>query len=52
MAGHTENVIVINAPMDLLWEMTSDVVQPQHQGLIREWPRERSRSAHQIFRRL
>jgi aromatase len=25
MAGHTENAIVINAPMDLVWEMTNDV---------------------------
>ena len=25
MAGHTENSIVINAPMDLVWEMTNDV---------------------------
>ena len=25
MAGHTENSIVINAPMDLVWDMTNDV---------------------------
>jgi aromatase len=25
MAGHTENAIVINAPMGLVWEMTNDV---------------------------
>ena len=25
MAGHTENSIVIDAPMDLVWEMTNDV---------------------------
>ena len=25
MAGHTENEIVINAPMDLVWERTNDV---------------------------
>lgn len=25
MAGHTENDIVIDAPMDLVWEMTNDV---------------------------
>ena len=25
MAGHTENEIVIDAPMDLTWEMTNDV---------------------------
>lgn len=25
MAGHTDNSIVINAPMDLLWDMTNDV---------------------------
>ncbi len=25
MAGHTENEIVIDAPMDLVWEMTNDI---------------------------
>ncbi|MEV5708034.1 SDR family oxidoreductase [Actinoallomurus sp. NPDC052274] len=30
MAGHTDNAIVINAPMDLVWEMTND---------IENWPR-------------
>ncbi|MEV1175089.1 SRPBCC family protein [Nonomuraea sp. NPDC049784] len=25
MAGHTDNAIVIQAPMDLVWEMTNDV---------------------------
>ena len=25
MAGHTDNSIVINAPMDLVWDMTNDV---------------------------
>ena len=25
MAGHTDNAIVIDAPMDLVWEMTNDV---------------------------
>jgi aromatase len=25
MAGHTDNAIIINAPMDLVWEMTNDV---------------------------
>ncbi|WP_164717145.1 SRPBCC family protein [Actinomadura sp. J1-007] len=25
MAGHTENEIVINAPMGLVWDMTNDV---------------------------
>jgi aromatase len=25
MAGHTDNAIVINAPMDLVWDMTNDV---------------------------
>jgi ribosome-associated toxin RatA of RatAB toxin-antitoxin module len=25
MAGHTDNAIVINAPMDLVWTMTNDV---------------------------
>lgn len=25
MAGHTQNEIVINAPMDLVWDMTNDV---------------------------
>ncbi|MEQ4723354.1 MULTISPECIES: SRPBCC family protein [unclassified Nonomuraea] len=25
MAGHTDNAIVIEAPMDLVWEMTNDV---------------------------
>jgi aromatase len=25
MAGHTENAIVINAPMELVWDMTNDV---------------------------
>lgn len=25
MAGHTDNEIVINAPMDLVWDMTNDV---------------------------
>nr|WP_320065205.1 SRPBCC family protein [Micromonospora sp. RTGN7] len=25
MAGHTDNAIVINAPMHLVWEMTNDV---------------------------
>lgn len=25
MAGHTENAVVINAPFDLVWEMTNDV---------------------------
>jgi aromatase len=25
MAGHTENSIVIDAPMDVVWEMTNDV---------------------------
>ncbi|MFD0854540.1 SRPBCC family protein, partial [Actinomadura adrarensis] len=25
MAGHTENSIVIDAPMDLVWDMTNDV---------------------------
>src|SRR6266542_4008133 len=25
MAGHTDNAIVINAPMKLVWEMTNDV---------------------------
>jgi aromatase len=25
MAGHTENEVVINAPMDLVWDMTNDV---------------------------
>ena len=25
MAGHTDNAIVINAPMDLVWERTNDV---------------------------
>ena len=25
MAGHTDNKIVIDAPMDLVWEMTNDV---------------------------
>ncbi|MEV4254951.1 SRPBCC family protein, partial [Spirillospora sp. NPDC049652] len=25
MAGHTDNQIVINAPMDLVWDMTNDV---------------------------
>jgi aromatase len=30
MAGHTENAIVINAPMELVWDMTNDVAS---------WPR-------------
>ncbi|GAA3624895.1 SRPBCC family protein [Streptomyces fenghuangensis] len=30
MAGHTENEIVIDAPLDLVWEMTND---------IENWPR-------------
>jgi len=30
MAGHTDNAIVIDAPMDLTWEMTND---------IEGWPR-------------
>ncbi|GLW63953.1 hypothetical protein Arub01_21970 [Actinomadura rubrobrunea] len=30
MAGHTDNSIVINAPMDLVWDMTNDV---------ESWPR-------------
>lgn len=30
MTGHTDNATVINAPMDLVWEMTNDVVS---------WPR-------------
>lgn len=25
MAGHTDNSIVINAPMDLVWDMTNDI---------------------------
>lgn len=25
MAGHTDNAIVINAPMDLVWSMTNDI---------------------------
>jgi len=25
MAGHTDNEIVINAPMDLVWDMTNDI---------------------------
>lgn len=25
MAGHTDNAIVIDAPMDLVWNMTNDV---------------------------
>lgn len=25
MAGHTENTIVINAPLELVWDMTNDV---------------------------
>jgi aromatase len=25
MAGHTENAIVINAPLELVWEMTNDL---------------------------
>jgi aromatase len=25
MAGHTDNTIVISAPMDIVWEMTNDV---------------------------
>jgi len=25
MAGHTDNAIVINAPMELVWDMTNDV---------------------------
>jgi aromatase len=25
MAGHTDNAVVIKAPMDLVWEMTNDV---------------------------
>jgi aromatase len=25
MAGHTDNSIIINAPMDLVWDMTNDV---------------------------
>lgn len=25
MAGHTENTVVIEAPMDLVWDMTNDV---------------------------
>jgi aromatase len=25
MAGHTDNSVVINAPMDLVWDMTNDV---------------------------
>src|SRR6266581_2262812 len=25
MAGHTDNAIIINAPMELVWEMTNDV---------------------------
>lgn len=25
MAGHTDNTIVINAPMDVVWDMTNDV---------------------------
>jgi aromatase len=29
MSGHTDNAIVINAPMDLVWSMTNDV---------RSWP--------------
>ncbi|CAM5296792.1 hypothetical protein SHIRM173S_05805 [Streptomyces hirsutus] len=27
MAGHTDNHIVIDAPMDIVWEMTNDVPQ-------------------------
>jgi aromatase len=30
MAGHTDNALVINAPMDLVWDMTNDVAS---------WPR-------------
>ena len=30
MAGHTDNSIVIDAPMDLVWDMTND---------LRSWPR-------------
>jgi hypothetical protein len=25
MAGHTDNAVVIAAPMDLVWDMTNDV---------------------------
>lgn len=30
MAGHTENSVVIDAPMDLVWEMTNDVESWPH----------------------
>lgn len=30
MAGHTENEIIISAPLDLVWDMTNDVA---------DWPR-------------
>jgi aromatase len=30
MAGHTENAIVINAPMELVWDMTNDVASWPH----------------------
>lgn len=35
MAGHTDNHIVINAPMDLVWSMTNDV--PSWPGLFSEY---------------
>jgi aromatase len=30
MAGHTDNSVVIQAPMDLVWEMTNDVASWPH----------------------
>ncbi|GAA3732006.1 aromatase [Spinactinospora alkalitolerans] len=27
MSGHTENAVVINAPLDVVWEMTNDVAR-------------------------
>nr|UUL71917.1 polyketide cyclase [Streptomyces tumemacerans] len=35
MSGHTDNEIVIDAPMDLVWRMTNDV--PQWPGLFSEY---------------
>ncbi|MEV2255295.1 SRPBCC family protein [Streptomyces sp. NPDC050147] len=35
MAGHTDNSIVIDAPLDVVWEMTNDV--PNWPGLFSEY---------------
>ena len=35
MAAHTDNSVVISAPMDLVWTMTNDV--PSWPGLFSEY---------------